>query len=110
PTSLSTMIGSFVTGSTISPRIFISTSIVSSGLNCHFSHQAVGKARGYLHRNITADLWSYILWRGEVQNFVLRSPACPLLACLVSSLNHHLSDFANMLLVADFLQLALFFL
>src|SRR5438876_4057594 len=59
PESLRITMGIFVTGSIISPRIFISTSIVissrSNSLYHHFACEAVGKSGGGNYRDIAAQ-------------------------------------------------------
>src|SRR2546430_12033458 len=59
PESLRITMGIFVTGSIISPRIFISTSIVissrSNSLYHHFAGEAVGKSGGRNYLDTAAD-------------------------------------------------------
>src|ERR1700682_226681 len=113
--------GMLVTGSIISPRIFISTSIVAPGaisdfrlkssllrsLYHHFAQQAVGKAPGGNHGNITARCRNHRRRPGEIQRLVLRSATDPLTPGLVLSFNHHFKDMPHMPLIPPSLDLAL---
>src|SRR5207247_10884833 len=79
PESLRITMGIFVTGSIISPRIFISTSIVissrSNSLYHHFACEAVGKSGGFNHLDIASDSGNGGGERFVIHEFVLRSSA-----------------------------------
>src|SRR6266481_9061539 len=85
--------GMLVTGSIMSPRIFISTSIVTPGRhiqNCsiqqlfpcslyhHFAQEAVRKTPYDPYWNVTSDRRNRAFRNGEIQNLVLRGAAAPL--------------------------------
>src|SRR5207302_10942573 len=93
PESLRITMGIFVTGSIISPRIFISTSIVissrSNSLYHHFACEAVGKSGGCNHRDIAAHRGNGGVERFETQGFVLPSAADRLGAGLVLPFDHY---------------------
>src|SRR5260370_40762607 len=101
PTSFSSTIGMFETGSIISPRIFISTSMAYlknaislverwasparqtgetpvSPLTRHLSHQAVREAPCNAHRNVTPGCEFDAFWHGKVHHLNLRRPPDPL--------------------------------
>src|SRR5207237_5259952 len=103
PESLRITMGIFVTGSIISPRIFISTSIVissrSNSLYHHFACEAVGKSGGGNYRDIAAHSGNGGVERFEIHHFVLRSAANPLAAGFILSFNHHFKYFPYIRLI-----------
>src|SRR5437879_3558202 len=116
PESLRITIGVLVTGSSISPRIFISTSIATpcvftittSGRLHHVTQQAVWKCRSDLYRHITALLKAAVRRCGEVQCLVLGCPADPLTTRFVLSFNHYFKLLAYMIVISTLLDASLF--
>src|SRR5277367_1766773 len=109
-TSLRITMGMLVTGSIISPRIFISTSMLgppSLVVSLHhasppavlggvcFAHQRIGTGARDTHRKIPADQ-VYVRFRvREIQSAILGCAANPLTQRLVASFNIHLLDEAD---------------
>src|SRR2546427_6897062 len=91
PESLRITMGIFVTGSIISPRIFISTSIVissrSNSLYHHFACEAVGKSGGGNYPGIAAPSGKGGGERFENYHFFLAKAANPLAPGVHLSLN-----------------------
>src|SRR2546427_7091787 len=91
PESLRITMGIFVTGSIISPRIFISTSIVissrSNSLYHHFAGEAVGKSGGRKYLDITADSGDGALREFENYHLFFRNAGNPLAAGLLLPLH-----------------------
>src|SRR5437867_5556194 len=114
PESLRITMGIFVTGSIISPRIFISTSIVissrSNSLYHHFACEAVGKSGGGNYRDIAAHSGNGGVERFEIHDFVLRSASDPLATGFVFSFNHYFKYSALVGCVFVHLDITLLFL
>src|SRR5438552_18492858 len=93
PESLRITMGIFVTGSIISPRIFISTSIVissrSNSLYHHFACEAVGTSGGGNYCDIAAHVGNGAFGNSEIHHFVLRSAAAPLGSGFVLPFTHY---------------------
>src|SRR5438874_13823094 len=96
PESLRITMGIFLTGSIISPRIFISTSIVissrSNSLYHHFACEAVGKSGGGNYRDIAAHSGNGAFGNFEIHDFVLRSASDPIAAVFILPFNHYLKS------------------
>src|SRR5690242_6031634 len=76
----------------------------------NFSHQAVGKTRSHVHRNI-ASLREFTTLRShEVKHLVLRGAADPLASRLIPALNHHFNLLSDMPPISLTLNLALLLL
>src|SRR6266849_652687 len=73
----------------------------------HFAQQAVGKTPGSHHGYITPQIGSGPRRYGEVQGFVLRSPANPLAPGFVLPFNHYFKNLAYMTLIPSPLDLPL---
>src|SRR5882724_3968262 len=125
-TSFSTTIGILVTGSTIKPRIFISTSMllpyltlgvpVSEPHSIHeFPRQRVGARACHPRMNVLAEKIAFAAGFGrrrvqEIERLVLRSAADPLAGGFVESLHQTLLDSPHVCGVAADLNVALEFL
>src|SRR5580765_1331310 len=121
PMSLRITMGMLVTGSIMSPRIFISTSIVKplgSGivgaaqrrlpsLYHHFSEQTVRKPAGNQHRHVSSYDGMSVVVGHKIRGLVLRSAADPLLTRVVPAFNHYFNSLAHMSLVAPLLNFLL---
>src|SRR5712692_9700301 len=125
PTSLSSTIGIFETGSIISPRIFISTSIkTSKEQRCfegarlqprrsnpfnsralapegggHFSHQTVREASRNQHPNVAPSRQLDAFRHRKVHHLNLRRPPHPLSPRRILPFHHHLKHLPHMPLI-----------
>src|SRR5271169_5512656 len=113
-TSFRMTMGMLVTGSIISPRIFISTSGMVPplcGLAYHLAQQTVRKACADVHSNVTTRLRNCVTGGGgEVQRFVLRSAADVLSASRILAFNHHFKCLPQMTCAQALLYLLLMLL
>src|ERR1019366_72701 len=131
--SLRSTMGMLVTGSIMSPRILISTSIVVPPAYCpvirfrdvrrkvflvgrrlrsagQTAQQAVRKCLGHKHRHIAADLWFLTVAQHEVKRLVLRGTADHLSPGRVLPFHHDFHHLSHMTPVGYALNLALMFL
>src|SRR5260221_9647797 len=92
--SLRTRIGIFVTGSTITPRIFISPSIPSS-LMAILPRQGIGARARHASLDITSSQVAVLHRPQKVECLVLRSPPDPLPRRLVESFHQTLLNHAH---------------
>src|SRR6266567_4668645 len=119
PTSFKTTIGMFVTGSIMSPRIFISTSMLPPPslllLYYCFTRERIRSRAGHADRKIfTCEILPAIRVRidgvREIERAVLRGPPDPLAGRLVVAFHHRIVYRANERAVATDLDAALQFL
>src|SRR5215831_15970838 len=104
-TSFRMTMGMLVTGSIMSPRIFISTSMSPPPTSLHhsygFTHQGVGPRARNPYRQVLSHQRIAVGGRvGEVEGAVVRGAADPLAERLVAAFDHHFARGANHLRVA----------
>src|SRR5712692_866660 len=85
-------------------------STINNSLYHHLPQKAVGKTPGGNHRDIATQNGREAFRSLKIQDFVLRGPADPLPAGVVSPFNHYFSNLSEMSLVPPPLDLALLFL
>src|SRR5882762_6474787 len=108
-TSFRTTIGILVTGSTINPRIFISTSIPSSLIDI-LTRQGIGARARHASLDITSSQVAVLHRTQKVERLVLGSPPDPLPRRLVESFHQTLFNHADIGRIPANLNLALLLL
>src|SRR5215472_14830266 len=103
-TSFRMTMGIFVTGSIMSPRIFISTSMSPPPTSLHhsygFTHQGVGPRARNPYRQVLSHQRIAVRTRvREIEGAVIGGPANPLLERLVPSFDQHFARSADHLRV-----------